>query len=163
MAPMRSTRAGPCGRCGMWIELFAQTGRPELFQKTGVLFTPRPGDPRAGITQAVFEKCGVAFHRLTPADLARLFPQFRFREERAGLFEPESGALLARRAVQAVVAQAVREGVEYKEETMAGYHGVGAIVYACGPWLPKIFPGDFRWAHSRHAPGGVFLWNSGRR
>jgi sarcosine oxidase len=125
---------------GMWIELFRQTGRPELFQKTGVLFTPRPDDPRAGITQTAFEKCGVAFQRLTPADLARSFPQFRFREERAGLFEPESGALLARRAVQAVVAQAVREGVEYKEEAMANYSGAGAIVYACGPWLPKIFP-----------------------
>lgn len=125
---------------GMWIELFGQTGRPELFQKTGVLFTPRPGDPRAGITQTVFEKCGVAFHRLTPADLARSFPQFRFRDEREGLLEPESGALLARRAVQAVVAQAVREGVEYKEEARGGHNGAGAIVYACGPWLPKIFP-----------------------
>ena len=33
-----------------------------------------------------------------------------------GLFEPESGVLLARRAVQAVVDQAVREGVEYRQE-----------------------------------------------
>ncbi len=33
-----------------------------------------------------------------------------------GLFEPESGVLLARRAVQGVVDQAVREGVEYRQE-----------------------------------------------
>jgi sarcosine oxidase len=124
----------------LWLELFGQIGRPELFQKTGVLLTPPPGDPRAAATQAAFEKCGVAFHRLTPADLTRSFPQFRFREERMGLFEPESGALLARRAVQAVVAEAVREGVEYKEEAVGGRGGAGTIVYACGPWLPKIFP-----------------------
>ncbi len=125
---------------GLWVNLFAQIGRPELFQKTGVLLTPPPGDPRAAATETAFEKCGVAFQRLAPADLARSFPQFRFREERMGLFEPESGALLARRAVQAVVAQAVREGVEYKEEAMAGCDGADMIVYACGPWLPKIFP-----------------------
>jgi len=124
----------------LWTQLFDQVGRPELFQKTGVLLTPRPGDSRASATEMAFEKCGVAYRRLSPADLARSFPQFRFREERMGLFESESGALLARRAVQAVVAQAVREGVEYKEEAMTGFDGAGIMVYACGPWLPKIFP-----------------------
>ena len=28
----------------LWMELFEQAGQPELFQKTGVLFTPREGD-----------------------------------------------------------------------------------------------------------------------
>jgi glycine/D-amino acid oxidase-like deaminating enzyme len=124
----------------LWTQLFDRIGRPELFQKTGVLLTPRPGDSRATATEAAFEKCGVAFQRLAPADLARLFPQFRFREERMGLFESESGALLARRAVQAVVAEAVREGVEFREEAVAGRDGAETMVYACGPWLPKIFP-----------------------
>jgi glycine/D-amino acid oxidase-like deaminating enzyme len=124
----------------LWLDLFEQVGRPELFQNTGVLLTPRPGDPRATATETAFEKCGVKFRRLTPEDLARSFPQFRFREERMGLFEVESGALLARRAVQAVVGKAIREGVEYKEEAMTGGEAAGALVYACGPWLPKIFP-----------------------
>jgi sarcosine oxidase len=123
-----------------WLELFEQIGRPELFQKTGVLFTPNPSDARVAITQSVLEKCGVAFDRLTPADLTRSFPQFRFREERMGLFEPGSGALLARRAVQAVVEQAIREGVEYREETVSELSRAETVVYACGPWLPKIFP-----------------------
>jgi sarcosine oxidase len=124
----------------LWTELFEQVGRPELFQKTGVLFTPRPNDPRAAGTQRVFEKCRVAFHRLTAAELARAYPQFRFREERMGLLEPESGALLARRAVQAVVEQAIREGVEYRREAASEPIGSRTTVYACGPWLPKIFP-----------------------
>jgi sarcosine oxidase len=126
-----------------WLELFEQIGRPELFQKTGVLFTPNPSDARLAITQGVLEKCGVAFDRLTPADLTRSFPQFRFREERVGLFEPGSGALLARRAVEAVVAQAVREGVEYRVEqgdAALVQDRSDTIVYACGPWLPKVFP-----------------------
>jgi sarcosine oxidase len=124
----------------LWTGLFDQAGRPELFQKTGVLWTPRPDDPRAVTTQAAFEKCGVTFDLLTPAELTRSYPQLRFRDERMGMFEPEAGVLLARRAVQAVVAQAVREGVEYRREAVIARDRSETIVYAGGPWLPKIFP-----------------------
>lgn len=124
----------------LWLKLFDEIGKPELFQKTGVLWTPRPGDPRADTTQAAFEKYGSTFQQLTPSELAQRFPQLRFRDERVGLFEPESGALLARRAVQAVVEQAVREGVEYRLEAVSEPPRSGTLVYACGPWLPKIFP-----------------------
>ena len=61
-----------------WTEVFDQVKRPELFQKTGVLWTPRPGDPRAATTQAIFEKCGVAFHRLTSSDVKLSFPSCVF-------------------------------------------------------------------------------------
>jgi glycine/D-amino acid oxidase-like deaminating enzyme len=60
--------------------------------------------------------------------------------------------LLARRAVQAVVAQARAIGVDYRKEailppisslisTVSG-EAIGArrYVFACGPWLPKLFP-----------------------
>jgi sarcosine oxidase len=123
-----------------WTELFSQAGRPELFQKTGVLWTRPPGDSRAVMTRTILEKCGVPFQRLTSQDLADSYPQLHFGEERLGIFEPESGVLLARRAVQAVVAQAVREGVEYREEAVHRRDRSETIVYACGPWLPKIFP-----------------------
>jgi len=65
--------------------------------------------------------------------------------------------LLARRAVQAVAAQARVNGVEYVEEAIAPPEPVrgklesiqtisgkkitaGQFVFACGPWLPRIFP-----------------------
>jgi sarcosine oxidase len=71
-----------------------------------------------------------------------------------GIFEPESGALMARRAVEAVVADAVRHGVTFlREAVTAARHGAvrwrrssgvfaGAFVFACGPWLPKDFSGS---------------------
>jgi sarcosine oxidase len=124
----------------LWTELLEQARRLELFQETGVLATPRPGDPRALATETVLQKCGVTFDRLTPAEVARRFPQLHFREERMGLFEPHSGVLLARRAVEAVVEQAVREGVEYRQEPVAAGDRSETTVYACGPWLPKVFP-----------------------
>jgi glycine/D-amino acid oxidase-like deaminating enzyme len=124
----------------MWVALFEQVGRPELFQHTGVLWTPEPGDARETSTLGAFRNCGVAFQRLTARELRERFPQLRFREERVGLLETQAGVILARRAVQAVVAQAVREGVEYSEDAALARDGSGAVIYACGPWLPKIFP-----------------------
>jgi glycine/D-amino acid oxidase-like deaminating enzyme len=137
----------------LWTALFDQVGRPELFQNTGVLWTPPPGNPRAVSIQAAFEKCGVAFQRLTASELERSYPQLRFREKRIGLYETNAGVLLARRAVQAVVEEAVRNGVEYTRDAALPSPGrelktesgrvlsAELLVYCCGPWLPKIFPG----------------------
>ena len=123
-----------------WLELFRQIGRPELFVPTGVLWTPPPGDSRGTATIAAFEKCGVEFERLPAADVKLRYPQFRFREDREGILETRAGVILARRAVQAVVAQAIREGVEYREDAGPWRDQAGVAIYACGPWLPKIFP-----------------------
>jgi len=124
----------------LWTALFDQVHRPELFQNTGVLWTPHPGDARAASMQAAFEKCGVEFRLLAPEELRRSFPQLRFREDRIGLYETHAGVIMARRAVQAVVAEAIREGVEYREEADLAGDRSQTKVYACGPWLPKVFP-----------------------
>ena len=70
--------------------------------------------------------------------------------------EPGSGVLLARRAVNAVVEQAASRGVDYRvasvEPPAVARHmdsvglvdgdrlSAGAFVFACGPWLPRLFP-----------------------
>jgi len=136
----------------LWTGLFAEADRPELFERTGVLWTPPLGDPSAAHTRAAFEKHGVSFQALTHSELEARFPQIRFSSPREGIFEPDSGVLLARRAVRAVVAQAIRNGVDYFREAALPPDGdtlrtvsgrlirAGTFVYACGPWLPKIFP-----------------------
>ncbi|HYL38221.1 MAG TPA: FAD-dependent oxidoreductase [Bryobacteraceae bacterium] len=135
----------------LWIEQFETLGQPELFQATGLLWTPPPGDRRAQETRAVFQRCGVAFRDLTAAQVQKEYPQIRFSSERAGLFEPQAGAILARRAVQQVAAAAMRNGVDYFREAAPAPEGgrvrtnsgtvlsAGIFVYACGPWMPKIF------------------------
>jgi glycine/D-amino acid oxidase-like deaminating enzyme len=89
---------------------------------------------------------------LNPTELESKYLQIRFLSEQAGIFELEGGALLARRAVQALVQAAIQEGVDYfAEAALAPVGGsvkttsgkalrAAAFVYACGPWLPKIFP-----------------------
>ena len=135
-----------------WTELFEQVNRPELFQKTGVLWTPAADDPNTAATLRTLERCGVVFETLSQAELTRRFPQIHYTSERVGVLEPESGLALARRAVQAVVADAVRNGVDYFREAALPSDGrevrtrsgrvlsASTFVYCAGPWLPKIFP-----------------------
>src|SRR5579871_1781833 len=106
-----------------WIEPFNSIGRPELFQKTGVLWTPAANDPSTPGTLRTMERCGVVFETLSQADWTRRFPQIHYTSERIGVFEPESGLALARRAVQAVVEDAIRNGVDYHREAALATNG----------------------------------------
>ncbi|HTT64217.1 MAG TPA: FAD-dependent oxidoreductase [Bryobacteraceae bacterium] len=139
----------------LWQQLCEQTGQP-LFHRTGVLWTAAAGDRYAENTRRTLARCGAHFEELSPAQLALRYPQMRFAAGVGAIFEPESGALMARRAVQAIVAEAVRHGVALLHEeacapagpaslaalrtASGGSISAGAFVFACGPWLPKLFP-----------------------
>ena len=135
-----------------WQELFARAGRPDLFQPTGVLWTAHPGHPHAEGTLSAFAKLGVRHERLSADELRSRYPSLRFRYDVIGIFEPESGGLLASQAVRAVTDQAAAAGVEVvrarvappSDGTVVTEDGsripAGSVVYACGPWLPKLFP-----------------------
>jgi len=140
----------------LWQEFFRDTDQP-LFQRTGVLWLARAEDPYTLATVETLGRVGVKFERLRREELVGRFTQFAFGPEAWGVFEPEGGVLLARRAVQAVVAEAVGRGVSYLPEAVEAPAGGGRLesittrgglkvsadnfVFACGPWLPKIFPG----------------------
>ena len=139
-----------------WRELFARAGQPQLFQPTGVLWLARENDRYALATVATLEKVGARFEKLPLKELRHRYPQIALDDITWGIFEPESGVLMARRAVHAVVEQAQKLGVVYRMdavvapagrrkhaevETVSGEKIVaGTLVFACGPWLPKLFP-----------------------
>jgi glycine/D-amino acid oxidase-like deaminating enzyme len=139
----------------LWQDFFRRVGRP-LFQRTGVLWLARTDDPYTLATLGTFAKVGVKFERLTPTELEGRFPQFTLGPDAWGVLEPDSGVILARNAVQEVVREAVGRGVTYLPETVVAPEGRGRMdsvktqsglklaaanfVFACGPWLPKIFP-----------------------
>ena len=140
----------------VWKELFAQAGQPRLFQPTGVLWIAQANEEYSLAAVATLEKVGVHFEKMSTAEMRRRYPQIVFEEGEWGIFEPESGVLLARRAVQAVVEETRKNGVEYIEDAVLAPAGqgkiaavktvsgnsvsAGAFVFACGPWLPKVFP-----------------------
>lgn len=140
----------------VWRELFARAGEPQLFQPTGVLWLAREGDELVGKTFATLERLSSGVERLTRDELERRYTQFNFGEVAWAMLEPESGAILARRAVQAVVSEAVSRGIDYEIAAVSAPEGdgradfvktsggerisAGQFVFACGAWLPKIFP-----------------------
>ncbi|HLI82989.1 MAG TPA: FAD-dependent oxidoreductase [Bryobacteraceae bacterium] len=140
-----------------WEEL-SRSGGEVLFERTGVLWIGRRGNAYSEATRRTLERAGVAIEILPPEKLAKRYPQMTVVDpECFGILEPESGALMARRAVAAVVREFVRVGGEYATaavrapagrnllecvETTGGERiGAGTFVFACGPWLPKLFPG----------------------
>ncbi len=140
----------------MWKTLFGEVGRPELFQRTGVLWMTKGEAPDAAASLKALVAAGIPHERLGEDELRRRFPQIAVVDGGWAIFEPESGVLLARRAVQAVAADAVRRGADYQVATIEPLSGeghleslrtasgeslrAGAFVFACGPWLPKVTP-----------------------
>ena len=126
----------------LWQEFFRSIDEP-LFHRTGVLWMAREEDPYSLNTMRTLEKVGVRFEKLSRSELEHRYPQISFGSVRWGMLEPESGVLMARRCVQRIVEAAVRAGVEYRvqkvEPDKSGIRA-GTFVYACGPWLPKLFP-----------------------
>lgn len=139
----------------LWKDYFQRTGQ-KLFHATGVLWMAREQDVYLTNTMATLQKVGVRFEKLSRSEMEKRFPQIHFEPDSWGVFEPESGALMARRAVQAVVEDAVRAGIVYRRAAVGPIKGKGRLeiletsggeqiraaryAFACGPWLPKLFP-----------------------
>jgi sarcosine oxidase len=140
-----------------WKELFGQAGRPELFQPTGVLWVAHEGEQYARDTVATLDKVGCRFEKLSLGQLLERHTAMSFETDCWGIFEPDSGVLMARRAVQAVVDEAEKRGASFesafvrapiahgrrvREITTRSGHAYSAatFVFACGPWLEKTFP-----------------------
>lgn len=139
----------------LWQEFAAKLNEP-LFRPTGVLWLAHEDDPYPVATAETLQKAGVPFERLAVSEVARRYPQFNLDGLGWAMIEPESGVLMARRAVQSVVNAAVRDGVDYLEYRIEPPRGQGRLnyiatsnderisaaefVFACGPWLPKLFP-----------------------
>ena len=142
----------------LWQQLFEYVARPQLFQPTGVLWLAREHDPYCEATLKTFQQNEVKFARLDRGELSQRYPQLEFGPIAWGMLESESGVLLARQSVQALVAAAQDLGVAYVQaairppanetarlefiETTADARILAdKFVFACGPWLPKLFPG----------------------
>jgi sarcosine oxidase len=139
-----------------WQQLFRSIGQ-ELFYPTGVLWLGRSDEPRATTTLETLKRLGIRHEWLTQGQIRQRWPQIQLEPLEEAIFEPASGGLAARRAVQAVVAEYERREGEFRRESAlppsetGGWLdeitlGSGAVVsgeqyvFACGPWLGKLFP-----------------------
>lgn len=138
-----------------WQEFAARTGL-KLFHRTGVLWLGQDADPYTTALWDVLNKSGVACEKLTATEISRRYPQMTFPDITWGVLEPDSGLLMARQSVQLLVEDSRKSGVDYfpaailvpkgsgrlaEIRTSSGdSFSAGAFVFACGPWLPRLFP-----------------------
>lgn len=139
-----------------WQTLSRTAGLP-LFAPTGVLFFFPSRDPYALATIDVHRRLGLPTQVLSRSEMDRRFPAIDFAGVELGLFEPGFGVLMARRAVQTLVARFVEAGGAYLAAQVLppepGQARLGQLrtadgqslsadrfVFAAGPWLPRLFP-----------------------
>ena len=102
-------------------------------------------------------RAGIKFQELSAGELKKRWPQVFFEGVDWGIYEPECGYLDARSSCLAVVEGFVAAGGKYRQVAVMGdglEHALpggltlsdgsrlkaDCYVFACGPWLGKLFP-----------------------
>jgi glycine/D-amino acid oxidase-like deaminating enzyme len=140
----------------VWQEAKARWGI-RLYHPTGCLWMFQVDDGYARASLPLLEEVGLPAVELSVAEARRRWPQVRFDGIRTVFYEEHAGFLLARRACQVVAAAVAGEGGEVRIAAvrpgpvsggrMAGLalpdgslFTADAYVFACGPWLGRLFP-----------------------
>lgn len=137
-----------------WKWLSDLAGLP-IFHRTGIVFFFQKREPYVDQSLEVHRRLKLPTQELDRAALEQRYPQASWKDIEVGLFEPEFGVLMARRAVQTLVKQFVKAGGEYRiaavkpPDASKPLASIGLsdgsslsatnYVFACGPWLPKVF------------------------
>lgn len=140
-----------------WRQVLGEIPGPQpLFLHTGVLWLGPKNEPYLRATIEGLRELNVR-HDVLDAETVNLkYPQLRVGPSDIGILEVDSGTVLARRAIHAVVARALERGIEYRTRVVTPPKVQGRLaeivtgqgdtiradqfVFACGPWLPSTFP-----------------------
>jgi monomeric sarcosine oxidase len=141
----------------LWREHEKRWGKQLMFP-IGVLWMAAEADDSLERgSPPLLRKAGIPYEELSGHEVARRWPQINLEGVRWGLYEPESGFLTARIACQGVLEAFLSEGGEYRQAAVlprnleeAKWDGLplsdnskitaDQYVFACGPWLGKLFP-----------------------
>ncbi|HEX6140931.1 MAG TPA: FAD-dependent oxidoreductase [Candidatus Limnocylindria bacterium] len=137
----------------LWLAL-----DPTLFVATGVLWLARAPDGMEAASLATLKAMGVPAERLSADEVAVRWPQVATEDLGWGLFEPEGGVLMARRALLATLDAADAAGVRLVRGRVIPPQAdaaaarldrlrladgaeleADAFVFAAGPWLGRLF------------------------
>jgi glycine/D-amino acid oxidase-like deaminating enzyme len=140
----------------LWQE-HEQRWNCQFLHKIGVLWMAHGDDSFERASLAELRAASLPYQEFSRAELKKRWPQINFEDVDWGFVETEAGYLMARSSCQAVVEAFVAEGGEFREtaavtnriedhswKSLALYDGshltADQYVFACGPWLGKIFP-----------------------
>jgi glycine/D-amino acid oxidase-like deaminating enzyme len=129
-----------------------------LLHRNGVLWMAEGGDDQFERgSLPLLREARIAYEELSDKEIGKRWPQINLEGVRWGIYEPDGGFLMARDACQRVVEGFLAEGGEYRQAAVlprdletGKWDGLALsdgsklvadqYVFACGPWLGKLFP-----------------------
>ena len=151
-----------------WRELSAD-GEAELLAPCGLAWFAREDDPLVRSVGDGLAIVGVEHEWIDRDALAALYPDVAVDDLAGALYEPGACLIRATAAVEALLARATRHGAVLRlaravpagpgRVELEGGEGLEAdrVVWACGPWLGALFPGE---APVRPAWQDVLHWHA---
>ena len=144
-----------------WDDMGRERLLPRVFFNTGDLILRARSEPYLEDTRQHWDALGNPYEVLTADEVAYRWPWIRFDDVEVALFEPAAGVVRARRAIESVarvfeeeggtitlgrVSPGDRSGATLDNVTVDGGDTLtaGTIIFACGPWFPKMFPALMR-------------------
>jgi glycine/D-amino acid oxidase-like deaminating enzyme len=142
----------------LW-QKYERRWKRQFLHRTGVLWMldGKEDDDFERGSIDMLKRARIKFQEFPTAKMKKRWPQINFAGIRWGIFEPECGYLEARASCRAVVEAFIGQGGEYRQtevspdglETFAlrslklsdkSELKADIYVFACGPWLGKLFP-----------------------
>jgi glycine/D-amino acid oxidase-like deaminating enzyme len=141
----------------LW-QKYERRWKRQFLHRTGVLWMAAERDDyfERGSLE-MLRQAGIKFMEISATAMKKRWPQINFSDIRWGIYEPECGYLEARVSCQAVVEAFVAKGGKYRQVAvlpeglesaplrslaLSDWSKLKAeyYVFACGPWLGKLFP-----------------------
>jgi sarcosine oxidase len=134
----------------LWLELQSSTG-VRIWEPVGLAWFARRADGFEAQSRETLARLGIAHEWLAPSAATDLYPSLGTGDLHGVLYEPDAGVLHARRATQLLVEDAERLGVRLESRRVSAGDSLDAdaVVWACGAWLPGLFPGEVELVISR--------------
>jgi len=159
-----------------WDEEHARTLQTRVFHTTGDLIFRKDWEPFLKDTRANWDRLGMKYEVLTPNDVRSQYPVIDLEGMSVVLYEPDAGVVRARRACESVAEVFRQNGGEVvvaralpslaaggRLQDVALSDGrtlkAGSFVFACGPWLWKLFP-EFLRTRLRTPMGNVYYYGT---
>jgi sarcosine oxidase len=159
-----------------WDQEWSPVLRTRVFYQTGDIILRKAEDNFQKKCRETWQKLGMKYEVLPVEEVKKRWPVVDTTEIGHVLYEPAAGVARARAACQSVASVFQSKGGEVKvayawlgnkqgdklqDVTLSTGDAVGAqtFVFACGPWLPKLFP-DILGQVVRTSLGHVFYYGT---
>jgi glycine/D-amino acid oxidase-like deaminating enzyme len=133
----------------LWRQIEVETGA-KVLAEVGMTWFAGENDEWEMASRAVLEGCGVPVDSIPVTDARSFFPNVCVDDLKYLLHEPKAGLLYARKALLALIGDAVRRGARFCGQKAAPIDSgvqldgdrlfADHVVWACGGWAAQAFP-----------------------